>query len=138
MANFIETSADFEHRLGDLSARLFRVESHMRRGEHRAARAQIDNLLGEFDQLAKDMELPLETVIVGAQLGFFSGGALFRGRIPGAFLGATIGWLYGQQALQKHRLFLSDLLKRVEEIYAQLQVRDTAASPVVENVQESH
>ena len=120
MGNFIDTAADFEHRLGELSAALFRVESHMRRKEFRAATALLETMLDEFEQLSKDMELPLETVVVGAQLGFFSGGSLIRGRIPGALLGATAGWLYGQHMLQKHRLFLNELLSRVEEIHKEL------------------
>lgn len=120
MGNFIDTAADFEHRLGELSATLFRVESHIRREEFRAATALVNTMLDEFEQLSQDMELPLETVVVGAQLGFFSGGSLFRGRLPGALIGATAGWLYGQHMLQKHRIFLNELLSRVEEIHKQL------------------
>lgn len=122
MGNFIDTAADFEHRLGELSARLFRIESHLRRKEFRAARALVEGMLDEFEQLDRDMQLPLETIVVGAQLGFFSGGSVLRGRIPGTLIGAAAGWLYGQQALQKHRRFMGELFGRVEEIYAQLRV----------------
>ena len=126
MANFLDTSADVDQRLGEFSARVFRVEAHLRRGERRAARAQLDGFLEEIDAFSREMELPLETIIVGAQLGFFSGGSLLRGRIPGAMIGAAAGWLYGQHSLQNHRLFLEEILTRVEELYRELFIAEQA------------
>ena len=117
MANFLDTSADTENRLGEYSSRLFRIEAHLRRGEKRAARAQLDGFLDELEVFAGEMELPLETMIVGAQLGFFSGGSLLRGRVPGAILGLAAGWLYGQQTTVHHRIYLDEIVDRVASLY---------------------
>lgn len=136
MANFLNTSADTEQRLGEYAGRLFRVEAHIRKGEMRAARARLDGFVDELDAFAVEMELPLETVVVGAQLGFFSGSPLIRGRLPAALVGATAGWLFGQHVIQRHRIFLDQLVDRTSELYevlfqaerAELEARMEAAA----------
>lgn len=124
MANFLDVTADIDLRLNEYGARLARIEAHMRRGETRAARARLTGLLQELVDFAREVELPLETVVVGAQLGFFSGGAIFRGRLPGALLGAVTGWLYGQQVLQRHRLMLEAIVEKTMAITLYLEMQE--------------
>lgn len=126
MANFLDTSTEREQRLGEYAGRLFRVEAHLRRGERRAARARLDGFLDELDTFAVEMQLPLETIVVGAQLGFFSGAPLIRGRIPAALIGAGAGWLYGQYTVQHHREFLDQIIDRAAELYDQLHEAERA------------
>lgn len=116
MANFLDATAEIELRINDYALRLGRVDAHLRRGEKRAAKAQLDGFLEELVEFSKEIELPLETIVVGGQLGFFSGGELFRGRLPGALLGAAAGWLYGQQVMQRHRLAIEALAEKVAVI----------------------
>lgn len=132
MANFLESSTDNERRIGEYTTRLFRIESHIRRGERRAARAQLNGMLDELDAMAREMELPLETMIVGAQLGFFSGGSLVRGRLPSAVIGAMAGWLYGQHNQSHVRRLILELVERVAELYTALEVSEQAAAASVE------
>ena len=132
MANFLDSSTDNERRIGEYTTRLFRIESHIRRGERRAARAQLNGMLDELDLLAREMELPLETIVVGAQLGFFSGGSLMRGRVPGAVIGAMAGWLYGQHNQQQFRRLIMELVERVAELYITLEAAERAAASGVE------
>lgn len=113
MANFLDTTADIDLAVSEFEARLARIESHLRRGEKRAARARLTGFLEELVEFAHEIELPLETIVVGSQLGFFSGGSVLRGRIPAALIGGVAGWLYGQQVLQRHRLVLESLAERV-------------------------
>jgi len=124
MANFLDSTAEIGNRLSEYASRLQVVEAHLRRGERRAARARLDGLLEELVEFARDVELPVETIVVGAQLGFFSGGELFRGRIPGALLGAAAGWLYGQQVLRGHREAIEALAERVAALTILLEVDD--------------
>jgi hypothetical protein len=127
MANFLDTSSDTERRIGEYATRLFRIESHIRRGERRAARAQLNGMLDELDALNQELELPLETIVVGAQLGFFSGGSLVRGRVPGALIGAAAGWLFGQHSHQAHRRLILELVQRVAELFVALEEADRRA-----------
>lgn len=132
MANFLDSSADTDRRIGDFATRLFRIESHIRRGERRAARAQLNGMLDELEVLAREIELPLETIIVGAQLGFFSGGSVTRGRIPGAILGACAGWMYGQHNHLQYRRLIVELIERVAELYTSLELADRLAASTIE------
>jgi hypothetical protein len=132
MANFLDSSSDTDRRIGDFATRLFRVESHIRRGERRAARAQLNGMLDELDLLAREIELPLETIIVGAQLGFFSGGSLTRGRIPGAIIGACAGWMYGQHNHLQYRRLIVELIERVAELYTSLELAERQAAAKID------
>lgn len=125
MANFLDATAEIENRLADYGLRLGRIDAHLRRGERRAATAQLHGFLEELILFSKEIELPLETVVVGAQLGFFSGGELLRGRLPGTLIGAAAGWLYGQQVMQRHRLAVEALAEKVAAITIFLE-RDAA------------
>ena len=122
MANFLDTTEEVDQRLREYALRLGRIESHLGRGEKRAARAQLTGFLEELVDFSHEIDLPLETIVVGAQLGFFSGGELLRGRIPGVLLGATVGWLYGQQAMRRHRLALEAIAEAVASITIALQL----------------
>ena len=128
MPNFLDSNAETDQRLGEYSARLFRIEAHLRRGEKRAAGAQLDGFIDELARFADDMDFPLETMIVGSQLGFFTGGPLLRGRLPAALVGGLVGWFYGQQSLRLHRMHLEDLFARVGQC-AMLLENDGAATP---------
>lgn len=124
MANFLDSTAEIGVRLQEYGGRLQAIEAHLRRGEKRAARARLDGFLEELIDFARDVEVPVETMVVGAQLGFFSGGELLRGRLPCAVIGAAAGWLYGQQVLREHRLALEALAERVAALTILLEVED--------------
>lgn len=135
MTNFLDATTEIDGRLEQYAVRLHTIEAHLRRGERRAARARLEGFLDELVDFAREVEFPLETMVVGAQLGFFSGGGeLFRGRIPGAILGMAAGWLYGQQAMQRHRLALEQLAERVALLTIMLETEpdslDAASPPV--------
>ena len=121
MANFLDATAELELRLREYADRLSTIEAHLRRGEKRAARARLEGFLEELVDFARDVELPLDSIVVGAQLGFFSGGTLLRGRLPGALVGALAGWMYGQQAMQQHRKALEQLAERVAMLTVMLE-----------------
>lgn len=107
----MELTAQNDSRVGHYAARLHRIEIHIRRNERRAARAQLNGILYELQMLERDMELPAEFVIAGANLGFLSGrGNLVRGRLAAAFLGAAAGWLFGQAAVQDARRDIRELM----------------------------
>jgi len=129
MANFLDATAEIELRINDYNQRLQRIDAHLRRGEKRAATAQLAGFLEELVEFSQEIELPLETIVVGTQLGFFSGGELFRGRLPGALLGAATGWLYGQQVLQRHRLAVEALAEKVAAIMIYLEVEAATGEP---------
>lgn len=137
MANFMDATAEIELRLNDYDLRLSRIEAHLRRGETRAARAQLDGFLEELVEFAREIELPLETIVVGAQLGFFSGGEFLRGRLPGALLGAAAGWMYGQQVLQRHRRALESLAEKVAAltVYLEMDAPAVADRPTTEEIE---
>lgn len=119
MANFFEMTAQHDSRVGHYAARLHRIEIHIKRQERRAARAQIDGMFYELERLIRDLELPAEFIIAGANLGFLSGrGNLLRGRMVATVLGAGVGWLFGQAAVQDLRRDVHDLMHwtlRLEE-----------------------
>ncbi len=127
MANFLDATSEIDARLRDYDARLRTIEAHIRRGERRAALARLDGFLDELLQFVREVELPWETVIVGAQLGFFSGGEVLRGRIPSAFLGAAAGWLYGQQMVLSRRVALERLAQRVADVMMSLESPEPTA-----------
>ncbi len=104
MSNFIALKSNQSQRLDHYAARLYRIEVHLRRAERRAARAQLNGLLEELEYYRQELELPMEFIIAGINVGFLSGkGALWRGRLPGAVLGALGGWMYGQSVLVRQR-----------------------------------
>jgi hypothetical protein len=141
MANFLDTTADIDLAVSEFEARLVRIESHLRRGEKRAARARLSGFLEELIEFAHEIELPLETIVVGSQLGFFSGGSLLRGRLPAALIGGLAGWLYGQQVVQQHRLVLENLATRVAALTLFLEsdaaANDEAAEATAEPAAEA-
>lgn len=137
MANFLDATAEIELRLNDYALRLGRIDAHLRRGEKRAARAQLDGFLEELVEFAREIELPLETIVVGAQLGFFSGGELLRGRLPGAVVGGLAGWLYGQQVMRRHLTALEALAEKVAALTVFLEMdaaRSAERAPVTEEL----
>ena len=100
MTNFLEMTTQHHERVGHYAARLHRVEIHVKRGEKRAARAQLQGMLYELQMAERELELPLEFILAGANLGFFSGkGNLVRGRLVAGLLGASFGWLMGQASV---------------------------------------
>lgn len=135
MANFLDATAEIELRINDYALRLGRIDAHVRRGERRAATAQLSGFLEELVEFAREIELPLETIVVGSQLGFFSGGELFRGRLPGALLGAAAGWLYGQQVMQRHRIAIQAMAEKVALITVYLE-REAVETPAATSTEE--
>lgn len=121
MANFLDSTAEVEARIREYAARLHTIEAHVRRGERRAARARLDGFLEELIDFANEVELPVETMIVGAQLGFFSGGELLRGRLPATVIGMAAGWLYGQQTMRRSRLALEEIAEGVAMLMLMLE-----------------
>ena len=111
MANFIDLSASQDQRVDYFTARLYRIEVHLRRKEERAARAQLDGLLEELVAFKQDIAFPAEYVIAGANVGLLSGkGSLVRGRLPAVVVGAVAGWLYGQASRSRQHGFIDELL----------------------------
>ena len=108
-----------EQRLGDVSREILRIESHLRRGEHRAATARIDGVRQRLNSLREELDTPMQLTVVGFQLGLLSGGGSWlRGRLPAALLGGIGGWMYGQSALLEHHReieHLADHLSYLEE-----------------------
>lgn len=136
MANFLDATAEIEQRIHEYELRLTRIAAHLQRGEKRAARARLSGLLEELVAFSQELELPLETIVVGAQLGFFSGGELFRGRLPGTLIGAAAGWLYGQQVMQRHRIAVEMLAEKVAAltIYLESESDGVEPSPTTEEI----
>jgi hypothetical protein len=111
VANFIDLSASQDQRVDYFTARLYRIEVHLRREEERAARAQLDGLLEELVEFKRDIAFPGEYVIAGANVGLLSGkGSLVRGRLPALLVGAAAGWLYGQASRARQHGFIDELL----------------------------
>ena len=106
-----QTSKEFDHRIDEYLSDLIRIEAHIRRREKRAARAQLEGLLDELQGFSDEISVPVCAMVVGAQMGFMSGGSL-RGRIPAAVLGCGFGWLYGQSTLTQKRRTLGQLIER--------------------------
>lgn len=134
MASFLETSAQTDRQVTEFAQRLFRIEAHIRRGERRAARAQLQGFLRDLARFTEEIEFPVETVIIGAQLGFFSGGSV-RGRLPGAILGGIAGWLYGQQAALSHHRDIETIVVRVAELAMMLDIADADAAAEAESAE---
>jgi hypothetical protein len=121
MSNFLKKQSQVEERLGEYANRILRIEAHLNRGEHRAARARLNGLLDELEDFLDELEFPIETTIIGVQLGFFSGkGSLLRGRLPAAVIGGAAGWLYGQSSAQAYCRRVFELLERVEQLHGEL------------------
>lgn len=121
MANFLKLTSQIENRLGHYATRLFRIEAHLRQGDTRAARRRLKGFSDELEEFERDLEFPLEMMIVGGQLGFFSGkGSLLRGRIPGAIFGTIAGWFYGQSTACSYGDAIDELRIRVEVLEKEL------------------
>lgn len=117
MADFMQLAAQNEQRIGHYATRLFRIEAHLRRGERRAARAQLAGFVDELQSYRMSMEFPLQATVVGAQMGLLSGdGPLVRGRVAAAVLGAAAGWLYGNAMSMRQVQSVDDLLERVRAL----------------------
>lgn len=103
-----------EQRLGQLSREVLRIESHIRRGETRAASARIKGVRDQLRSLRGASDTAVQLAMVGAQLGFLSGsGSVLRGRLPAALLCGLGGWMYGQSTVL-------DQQREVEEVAAHL------------------
>ena len=132
MANFLKLTSQTESRLGQYATRLFRVEAHLRQGERRAARRRLEGFADELEEFERELEFPLEMMIVGGQLGFFSGkGSVLRGRLPGAILGTVAGWFFGQSTACSYREAIDELKLRVRVLEIELlkQSQEGAAPP---------
>jgi hypothetical protein len=135
MANFLKLTSQTESRLGQYATRLFRVEAHLRQGEKRAARRRLEGFAEELEEFERELEFPLEMMIVGGQLGFFSGkGSILRGRIPGAILGTVAGWFFGQSTACSYREAIDELKMRVRVLEIELlkQSQEEAEAPASE------
>jgi hypothetical protein len=118
----MKINARAEMRLGEYAMRLLQIEAHMRRGEHRAARARLEGMADELEAFGRENEFPIAMVLIGGQLGLMSGsGHMLRGRLPGALLGAAAGWLVGHSLSCKHRRYLDEILERLEIVEKQLE-----------------
>lgn len=121
MANFLKLTSQVENRLGHYATRLFRIEAHLRQGDKRAARRRLEGFSDELEEFERDIEFPLEMMVVGAQLGFFSGkGSILRGRIPAAIFGTVAGWFYGQSTACSYREAIEELRLRVDVLEREL------------------
>lgn len=128
MANLIELSDPYEADLDHFSARLYRIKVHKRREELRAARAQLNGLAEELILFLHELELPREYVLVGANVGLFSGkGSWLRGRLPGAAFGAAAGWLVGHAILMRQRRRVRELLEEAILLENELGLRPPRA-----------
>ncbi|MBA2662955.1 MAG: hypothetical protein H0U74_11705 [Bradymonadaceae bacterium] len=117
MADFLQIAAQNEQRLGQYATRLFRIEAHIRRGERRAARAQMRGFVDELIAHRKSMEFPMQSTLIGAQMGLLGGGgSLVRGRLPGALIGALAGWLYGNHMVSRQHFYIDELISRCRAI----------------------
>ncbi len=112
MSNFFEPHTEFEGRISEFLIKLERIDRFVARQERRAARAQFESLLDEIQAYSNTLSIPVDTMVVGAQLGFMSGGKLLRGRLPAALMGAAMGWLYGQHERSDQRETLNHLVKK--------------------------
>ena len=114
MTNFMKLNARSEMRLGEYAMRLVRIESHIGRGELRAARARIAGLADELEDFRREIDFPVEMVLIGSQLGLLSGkGSLLRGRLPGVILGGVAGWFIGHSLTAQNRRYLDEIVARV-------------------------
>ena len=132
MTSFLDLASQQDHRVEHYAARLYRIEIHIRRQERRAARAQLQGMAQELQQLERDMELPTEFVLAGANLGLLSGkGSMVRGRLPAAAFGALAGWLFGQASTVDRRRLLRELLIQTLMLEDQLDAleRELARQP---------
>ena len=112
MSNFLEPHTEFEGRISEFLTQLERIDRFVARGEKRASRAQFETFLDDLQAYSNELSIPVDTMVVGAQLGFMSGGNVIRGRLPAALMGAALGWLYGQHARSDQRRTLDQLVQR--------------------------
>ncbi len=125
MSNFINLTSAHRQRIDELASRLIRVESHIRRGEKRAARARLQGFYREAEALLEQLELPYEFVLVGANVGMLSGkGSLLRGRLPAALLGAVAGWMVGQINVMRQEEALGEVITHAQHLQMLLQQAD--------------
>lgn len=120
MADLQKPIRQMEQRMGDISREVLRIEAHLRRRELRAARARIDGVRQQLLALHKGSDGAMQLTLVGAQLGFLSGGDWLRGRLPAALLGGLGGWMYGQSLLTKQRHEIEHLAAHVAYLEEQL------------------
>lgn len=126
MSKLMKLQSEIEQRLGHYATRLFRIEAHMRQGETRAAERRLEGFARELEQFEKDLHFPAEAVMVGAQLGFFSGkGSLVFGRLPAALVGAVGGWMFGQSTATRYDEAIEELRDRISVLEMKLQDGDT-------------
>ena len=127
MSNFITLTHVQKQKVDELGARLARVEIHIRRGEKRAARARLLGFYEEADALLKELEFPIDFVLVGANIGLLTGkGSMLRGRLPAALLGGVLGWLAGQTSVLSQQRFIGELVEHSQ------QLEQLLAEPVAE------
>lgn len=136
MSNFMKLSARAEQRIGEYATRLLQIESHLRRGEKRAATARLIGFKEELVDYMRELEFPLEMTIIGSQLGFFSGrGSFLTGRLPAAIVGAAAGWFFGQSQTASHHQYLEEIYQRVDMIERAL-IADAQAREQAEQAAE--
>lgn len=128
MANFLNMLETTERRINDYIARLYKIKRHLALGDRRAAQRRLVGMAEELERFLQELEMPLEFMLVGSQIGFFAGrGSWIRGRLPGAVVGVLGGWLYGQAVLERHRRDVLELLLAVVEIEERLEADRLAA-----------
>jgi hypothetical protein len=110
-ADFMEKVAATQQRLDEYVARFYRIQKHIEREEFRAARHRLGGFAEELELFLQELEMPVEMMLIGSQIGFFaSKGSVARGRVPAALVGLGAGWLFGQSILARHRDEILDLM----------------------------
>ncbi len=121
MPDIQRTVQQLEHRLGEVSREVLRIESHLRRGEFRAAKARIGGARMQVEGLKTDRSAVMQTTLVGAQLGLLSGGHWLRGRLPAAILLGLGGWMVGQSLLDRQVREIEEVINHLDFLEAQIE-----------------
>lgn len=117
-----------EERLGEVSREILRIESHIRRGEMRAATARIQGARAQLQALQADRETSMQLAIVGAQMGLLSGGDWLRGRLPAALICGIGGWMYGQSLSNSQSEELEEMEAHLDRLQSIASSEGTSAT----------
>lgn len=122
-----DNTEEFEQRIADFIIQLDRVDAFVRRSEKRAARVQFEAILDDIQSFSDGLSVPIGAMVIGAQLGFLSGGKVIRGRIPAAIVGLGLGWLYGQHSRKTERGVLEALIARASQTASRIEELEAAS-----------